>query len=315
MSMTVNYYGQQLKAYRASLHTHSTISDGQFTPAEVIKLYADEGYDILAFTDHSLPNPVSTYDSRGMTLISGMEMHPMGPRGENWHLLALGLPEDFPPPDADKNSTAQSCIDAARAAGGLVFCAHPSFCGFRSTDIMPLRGLEGIEVFNSGTRFAGKGFNMQCWDELLDEGHWMRAIAVDDMHGRRDLFCGWTMILTDEPLSQAAVRRAIRSGNFYATQGPQLLSISLHDNVLEAEFTPCTEVIGVSWKWRGYSAVCDNFTGPGDGQREITSCRLKLKNDIKECWIRLQLKDSHGRYAWCNPVRFNPANSANENKG
>ena len=315
MARTVNYYGQQLKAYRASLHTHSTMSDGKFTPVEVIQFYADEGYDILAFTDHSRTNPVSAYDSKGMTLISGMEMHPMGPRGECWHLLALGLPEDFPSPDADKNATAQSCIDAARAAGGLVFCAHPSFCGFRSTDIAPLQGLEGLEVFNSGTRFAGKGFNMQCWDELLDEGHWMRAIAVDDMHERRDLFCGWTMILTDEPLSQASALRALRLGNFYATQGPQLISVSLHDNVLEAEFTPCTEVIGVSWKWRGYPAVCDNFTGPGDGQREITNCRLKLKNDIKECWIRLQLKDSQGRYAWCNPVRFNPANSAHENNG
>ena len=41
------------------------------------------------------------------------------------------------------------------------------------------------------------------------------------------------------------------------------------------------------------------------GRAVHTSCRLTLKSNIKECWLRLQLKDRHGRYSWCNPVRFN----------
>ena len=92
----MNFYGRELPVFKCGLHTHSTVSDGSFTPAEVIRKYARAGYDVLAFTDHRKPNPVSTYDGLGMTLISGMEIHPRGPRNLTWHLLALGIPEDFP---------------------------------------------------------------------------------------------------------------------------------------------------------------------------------------------------------------------------
>ena len=76
----ISFYGKELPVFKSSLHIHSTVSDGSFSPDEVIKLYAEAGYDVLAFTDHYKTNPVSTYDGRGMTLISGAEIHPVGPR-------------------------------------------------------------------------------------------------------------------------------------------------------------------------------------------------------------------------------------------
>ena len=78
-------------------------------PDKVIQVYADAGYDVLAFTDHRKANPVSAYNSRGMTLISGMELHPDGPRGIMWHILGLGLPEDFIYPDP---ASGQEAVDA-----------------------------------------------------------------------------------------------------------------------------------------------------------------------------------------------------------
>ena len=113
------------------------------------------------------------------------------------------------------------------------------------------------------------------------------------------------MVLTDKPLSQESIIQALRQGDFYATQGPVIHSISLQDGVLEADFSPCTEAIGVSYAWRGYPAMCYNFNGPGDGVQEITHCRLALKHDIPQRWVRLQLKDRLGRYAWSNPIVFN----------
>ena len=301
----MNYFGRNLRPYKANLHTHSTVSDGDYSPAEVIRLYAERGYDLLAFSDHSVANPVSTYDGRGMTLVSGMEIHPWGPRGERWHLLALGLPEDFPDPVTSDDTTPQHCIDAAKAVGAAVFCAHPVYCGFRHDDVARLQRLDGIEVFNSACRFAGKGFNMQIWDELADDGILYNAIAVDDMHRAPDLFNGWTMILTDQPLTQESAVAALKAGDFYATQGPEIHSITCQDGILEADFSPCTEVVGVSTKWRGYPAMWENLTGPDDGIREITHCRLRLKYDIPHSYVRLQLKDRLGHYAWSNPVRFN----------
>ena len=77
----IDYYGRKLNAYKSALHSHSTVSDGRFTPFEMIDMYAKQGYQIYAFTDHHKTNPVSTYDGKGMFLLSGMEIHPKGPRG------------------------------------------------------------------------------------------------------------------------------------------------------------------------------------------------------------------------------------------
>ena len=77
----MNFMGQEWNAYKANLHNHTKLSDGSYTPQQLIDLYAENGYDVLAFTDHYKSNPVSTYDPKGMTLISGMELHPDGPRG------------------------------------------------------------------------------------------------------------------------------------------------------------------------------------------------------------------------------------------
>jgi histidinol phosphatase-like PHP family hydrolase len=40
------------KRYKVNLHTHTTLSDGHRTPEEVAQIYAEQGYDAVAFTDH-----------------------------------------------------------------------------------------------------------------------------------------------------------------------------------------------------------------------------------------------------------------------
>ena len=41
-------------AYKANLHSHSTCSDGDFSPEELKELYKAQGYSIVAFTDHDV---------------------------------------------------------------------------------------------------------------------------------------------------------------------------------------------------------------------------------------------------------------------
>ena len=38
--------------YKANLHCHTTLSDGEFTPQQVKEAYMAQGYSIVAFTDH-----------------------------------------------------------------------------------------------------------------------------------------------------------------------------------------------------------------------------------------------------------------------
>ena len=43
-----------LNWYRANMHCHSTISDGNLTPEEIKEEYKKRGYSILAYTDHEI---------------------------------------------------------------------------------------------------------------------------------------------------------------------------------------------------------------------------------------------------------------------
>ncbi|MEM9267619.1 MAG: PHP domain-containing protein, partial [Pseudomonadota bacterium] len=93
--------------WRGNLHTHSTRSDGVLDPQEVLRRYRAEGYDFLALTDHFIglfDYPiVDTRFARDaqFTTLLGAEIHSGAmENGELWHILAVGLPEDFLPPDA-----------------------------------------------------------------------------------------------------------------------------------------------------------------------------------------------------------------------
>ena len=60
------------------LHTHSTISDGTDSPAEVVALGAGAGLAALALTDHDtldhLPEARAAADARGLRLVPGCEI-------------------------------------------------------------------------------------------------------------------------------------------------------------------------------------------------------------------------------------------------
>ncbi len=295
----MDFYGRQLNTYKANLHTHSTISDGRFTPEEVIRLYSEHGYQVLSMSEHGKTNPIASYDSQGMTLLSGIELHPQGPHGidgpSRWHLLACGVPVDFP----GEFETGQQAIDAVNAVGGIVFAAHPYWCGFTSAEVMSLKGVVGTEVYNTSTRYIGKAYNMQIWDEILNMGHHYSALAVDDFHRDEDFGKGWTVICA-ENRDPASLITALKAGDFYSSQGPEIYRLSFKDGIFEAEFSPCMEAILVSGGPRGF---CGRVQGRPDA--EATSIRRDLNEWKPRRYIRLQLLDREGRYAWSMPLYFN----------
>ena len=296
----IEFYGKKLNAYKAACHNHTINSDGKFTPDEIIALYQKKDFDVFAFTDHRKVNPVSTYDGRGMTLISGIEMHPKGPRGIIWHFLTLGVPEDFVYPSEDD---AQGAVDAAKAAGAAVFCAHPYWCGLTSDEVATMKNLDGIEVYNSSCRPIGRAYNMQTWDELSDKGLVYPALAVDDTHGENHLFKGITYIVAEDK-SPASIIDALKNGRLFASQAPVFTKLSFVDGVFEAEFSPCTEVIGMTNPSRGYPVEYEDFFGYGSGTREITSVSFPLRKADVPLWFRLQIKDAAGHYAWSAPFVY-----------
>ena len=59
------------------LHTHTTASDGQYTPSELVTLAKEKGLDLLAVTDHDtiagVAEAMEAGDALGLTVIRGVE--------------------------------------------------------------------------------------------------------------------------------------------------------------------------------------------------------------------------------------------------
>lgn len=78
---------------KADLHMHSTVSDGQYAPAEVIKLAKQAGVEVVALTDHDtvagVPEAVETGKRLGISVLAGVEFS--AAEYPNLHILGYGV--------------------------------------------------------------------------------------------------------------------------------------------------------------------------------------------------------------------------------
>jgi len=76
---------------RIDLHTHSTVSDGTDTPAELVAAASAAGLDVVALTDHDTTagwDAAATALPAGLTLVRGAELSCVSSLGISIHLLA-----------------------------------------------------------------------------------------------------------------------------------------------------------------------------------------------------------------------------------
>lgn len=83
----------ELKRY-VDLHTHTTCSDGTFTPEELVKLAAQRGIEVLAITDHDNVSGVKRAmleaNNWGVKVIPGIECSTTFEIGKR-HILGYGI--------------------------------------------------------------------------------------------------------------------------------------------------------------------------------------------------------------------------------
>jgi len=82
---------------KVDLHSHSTVSDGLDSPAELVGRMADAGLDAFALTDHDtlqgLPEARAEAQRRGVRLLSGAEISAEWGGQDDIHILALFVDE------------------------------------------------------------------------------------------------------------------------------------------------------------------------------------------------------------------------------
>lgn len=291
--------------YRGNLHTHSTRSDGILAPEEVCRRYRAEGYDFMALTDHFIGAykypMVDTRDFRtkDFTTLIGAELHSGATsNGELWHILAVGLPFDFAPPDAPGFSahegmeTGAEIARRARDAGAFVAVAHPQWSGLTLADARTIEAAHAVEIYNHGCwagcdRPDGWAIN----DLLLSEGRKLTQVATDDAHFYEpDHFGGWVMVKAEEN-DPDALLDALKRGHNYSSQGPEIRRVEITDKEVVVECSSAVSVIV-----QGYGQAARAVHG-----LSMTRAQVSLDRFRKSPWVRVTVVDAAGKRAWSNP--------------
>jgi len=290
--------------WRGNLHTHSTLSDGLRSPAEVCRFYEAAGYDFLALTEHFLEEygwPIADtrmFRSARFTTIVGAELHPSRDRmelGASWHILAVGLPLDFAPSPPEE--TGAELAQRALAAGAFVVAAHPQWHTMTDRDVVALGPIHALEIFNASCADDNDtAESAYLLDLLLARGQRLTACATDDAHfvlNTRDRESGWVMVKSERCDPDALVT-ALKAGDYYSSSGPVI-----HDLVIEPRerlhirCSPANRIFLLGGPAK-YHAI---------GEQGITEAEFDLSGWTSP-YTRVVVRDDAGRRAWTNPIWF-----------
>lgn len=306
--MPTRFFTADGKFYRGNLHTHSTGSDGALEPKEVCRRYQAEGYDFIALTDHFVGlfdypiTDTTAFRNENFTTILGAELHTGSmDNGHLWHLLGVGLPTDFTPPNAPHfkpvkgSESAASIAQRARDAGAYVTIVHPHWSGLTEADARSITAAHAVEIYNHGCvvdNDRGEGF--LTLEHLLNEGSHLNMIATDDAHFHTpDFFGGWVMVKATENEPEALLA-SLKAGEFYSTTGPQINDIRVTEDSVEVDCTPAVNIL-VQGQGSPMARV---------GGESLTTGKVPLERLSHSPWIRVTVIDRAGKRAWSNPIWF-----------
>lgn len=276
---------------KVNLHMHTTLSDGLLSPADAVKRYWERGYDALAITDHWSFGNAAEYN--GMTILTGGEyntLHSNAARGV-YHIVGVGMRNA---PVLSKDMPPQKIIDAIHKVGGLAILAHPAWSLNTPEQIRALHGIDATEIYNSvsGMHHSDRPDSGIIVDQLGLEEIFFPLLAADDAHYYDGDECyAWIMVEAEDN-DRSFLIPAIRKGNFYATQGPEVHMWREGDEMV-LRCSPARRIVFLSnsvWNERV-------FTGT-----DLTEARYKFSKS--ETYVRAEVTDANGKRAWTNCVRI-----------
>lgn len=309
--------------YRGNLHSHSTNSDGRFSPEEAAAMYRKYGYDFMCLSEHDYFTDLrSTLDRKDFILLPGVEAsvnlvnkerthvkkthHIHGILGNEAMQKAAGdrlikHGERLVPPvyEEDWNGldAAQAMVDELNSRGCFTTYNHPVWSRVDMDEAAGLKGVWGIEIYNYGTVVeCGEGEDTTFWDAMLRKGTGIHGFASDDNHNPPqffDSFGGYVMVCA-ETLTHEAIVNSLLAGEYYSSSGPVIHQWGLEDGEVFVECSPAYRI---------------NFIAGGPVGRSETLCahenlltggRHKLRGD--ETYVRVECVDEKGRKAWTNAL-------------
>ncbi|WP_145908750.1 CehA/McbA family metallohydrolase [Kitasatospora viridis] len=223
--------GRGASWYRGDCHVHSVHSDGELTPAELVRQARAAGLDFLATTEHnSAAAPGVWVQPAGddFLVVLGEEV-----TTGTGHWLALGTaPGEVVDWDYRvRDGLVDRALDQVHRAGGLCVAAHPH-APYPSGEFMyPFEGFDAVEVWN-GLWSSDRPWNadneaaLAEWGrglaaDLLRSGRWRPAMGNSDTHLDGQLGIPQTVVFAEE-LSTRAVLAGIRAGRSWIAESAEV---------------------------------------------------------------------------------------------
>lgn len=301
--------------YKANLHSHTTVSDGNLKPEESKKLYKEHGYQIVAYTDHRIYKNHEDLNEDGFLALAAAEVdinqisaEKLGRMDKTYHINLYDTKPEYERNRKEKGICPErrygdfeyikEYLEEMKELGFLACYNHPYWSLQNYEDYKGLKGLFAVEIYNHGCEQDGLyGYNPQVYDEMLRLGGRLWCFATDDNHNAYppehplcDSFGGFTMIKA-ETLTYSSIVEALIKGHFYSSMGPEIKELYIEGNVLTVRTGPVKRIYVMTESRR----CCSKAAMTGEA---LTEASFPL--DGEEGYIRVECKDEKGLYANSN---------------
>jgi len=299
--------------YKLNLHTHSKLSDGNFTPEELKQLYMDMGYDGLAYTDHRKCIPHTQLTDGNFVALTGMELDftEKDEKG-NWvksvHINALAgdpakccnyesMPLDY--------SLINQTVAQLKKDGFYVVLNHPVWSNMTNEEVAKIKGMDAMEICNSiAVWFNNYSDDSSVYETYMRQGGRVVPVAADDTHKIfEDGTPFWeygksfTMVKARE-LTYSTVMEALRRGHSYASTGPEIKAMWIEGNTLHIECSPVFGIFVHGMRLDKKTQVVEKSDCIISADIDITA----LRQSSPYFWVQLRTTDS--QKAWATPYWF-----------
>ncbi len=325
---TIKYLLPQVNKYfKTNLHTHTKISDGNLTPQEVKELYKAKGYSILCLTDHDVVVDHSNMNEEDFLMLTGAEYditQADGPKAykKTYHLNFFAKrPDLLWQPFANEKyreevlpylekaeienmtriydaDAINAIIARANEKGHLVMYNHPVWSLQDYTDYAPLKGLWGMELNNHECVYIGydDACNSIVYRDLMNLHGSIFPVCSDDSHATVGAGGGWIMVGAQK-LEYSSVIEAMEKGDFYASTGPDIYSLTWDGTFLDITCSDARYITVESGNRFARAAR------PIHNDGLLRKARFDLRTWLGLCeghpkdWIRIIVHGPYGHYA------------------
>ncbi|MCX4241861.1 CehA/McbA family metallohydrolase [Paraliomyxa miuraensis] len=320
---------------KGQLHLHSNVSgDSETPPADVVRWYAEHGFDFIVFTDHDritevpAPAPASAGGQPPMLVIPGIELTQNLERCEPppepglqclLHVNGLFVGNDTSvigsvpaPTGIDRLELYAHAIAVTEALGGVALLNHPNFHYAADADLVAAlagRGLSLLEIANEAVDSNNEGDRAHpsteaLWDAVLSTGARVWGVATDDAHHYYDA----RQVRDHGRLAHVGNRGWVM---VRAERSPAAIRAALQ----RGEFYASNGVTlrEVAWDGERLRIAVDDasegvhrFTFIGDGGKVLERQRGREATfgvpRGHHGYVRAVVEDPQGRKAWVQPV-------------